>query len=89
MARGDGVECGGGAVVGGTDGAAWWGNFEKWGRFRGRGWAGRVLVSKEPIYEYFGWREVEGEGSEFVMIRRGPGESVEEKKEKEGKEERA
>ena len=46
-----------------------------------------AMPAARPIYEHFGWREVEGEGSEFVMIRRDPGESVE--KEKEGKEEGA
>jgi len=37
-----------------------------------------AMLAARPIYERFGWRGVEGEVSEFVMIRRGPGESVEE-----------
>ena len=44
-----------------------------------------AMSAARPIYEHFGWRGLEGEGSEFVMIRRGPWESVEEKEE-EGKE---
>ena len=48
-----------------------------------------AMPAARPIYEHSGWRGMEGKGSEFVMIRRGPGESVEEKKEKERKEEGA
>ncbi|OCL07556.1 acyl-CoA N-acyltransferase [Glonium stellatum] len=46
-----------------------------------------AMPTARPIYERFGWRGVEGEGSEFVMIRRGPWEGVNrEKKEGNGAE---
>ena len=54
------MECGGGAVVGGADGAAWRGNFEKWDRFRGEEWAGGALVSGR-FFGFFGCGTGSGE----------------------------